>query len=120
LDFKPDLIIDSTFATPIIKDFDSLPKTMFLSEWSPSIKFRNGHRIAYFIKDGYYFNFSIFSNYYVCIIELASDNSIVFNFKDILSKENTIPLSKLLKNSLNINLLNSFTRVIYKKGVDSL
>lgn len=109
---------------PFFKEYDFLPYTfgvtMFLSDWSPNIKFRNGHRIAYFLKDGYHFNFSIFSNYYVSTIEQASDNSIVLKFKDRLNIEGHSSLTKLLKSSENINLLNSFTRVIYRKGVDSL
>jgi hypothetical protein len=100
------------------KEYDFLPKTMSLGLWSPNITFRNGHRIAYFISEGNIFNFTIYNNYYVCTIVHASNNSILLKFKDILGSS-SLHLNKLIKNSESM-ALNSFTRIIYKKGADSL
>lgn len=44
LDLKIDFINDSTSNDTFIKEYDFLPKTMFLKDWSPNIKFSVGHK----------------------------------------------------------------------------
>jgi hypothetical protein len=114
----PDLIELSEATLENVKGYDFLPKTMCLRLWSPNTTFSNGYRQAYFVNDVHIFDFKIFSNHYNCIVKSTSNNLTLLKFKDTLSTDNLLPLNKLLK-AISPSL-NSFTRVIYKKGEDKL
>lgn len=124
IQIEPLVLNEEDETKPFFKEYDFLPKTMSLKDWSSNITFNNGHRYAHFNKDSFLFTFKIFSNYYVSTVYISDNNSTVLKFKDILSEDNVLPLPKLLKASMDQGssermTLNCFTRVIYNKGADN-